>query len=186
MHFSDWVVHEGCKVGHEGAPDDSRYYSIWKAETCEKEIKEFMFCPPEDGGWSDYEEEKECSEKCFRKSERTCTNPEPKYGGEECTGDSVKYEQCHDGQCNANGCYELNIRYHQNSIGSSIPASELDYSVPKCHEKCQETEECVGFTMSETNCFLKSRLENRAAYDNRISGPKDCPGKCKSVPYIDI
>ena len=71
----EWEEKADCQVGHEGAPDSERLYKIYKTESCDTEIKNFIFCNPINGGWSDYEEvDKECSETCFRKLTRTCTN----------------------------------------------------------------------------------------------------------------
>ena len=53
------------------------------------------------GGWSDYkEEEGECSETCTKKSTRTCDNPAPENGGNDCEGEDTKYEFCEGGNCN--------------------------------------------------------------------------------------
>ena len=49
-------------------------------------------CDPVDGGWSDFEENQECTETesgDWQKTRtRTCTDPEAQYGGEPCSGEA--------------------------------------------------------------------------------------------------
>ena len=132
---------------------------------------------PVHGGWSDFKEvEGECSETCTKKHVRTCSNPEPAYGGNECQGDDSTYEFCQGGQCNE--CFELNIKYPASDI-SWKSFGEYDYSVVKVQKVCQETENCKGFTINgdHKRVYLKNRLENRVSGNNLMSGPDICIGK---------
>ena len=48
----------------------------------------------------------------------------------------------------------------------------LNYSIEKCQEECQELDNCVVFTVSPENCFLKhdkNELEDESNA-NYISG----------------
>ena len=50
-----------------------------------------------DGGWSDYDEWSECSQKCgpgFMTAARTCTNPAPSAGGKSCEGAAEQKQPC--------------------------------------------------------------------------------------------
>ena len=168
--------HADCAKNHEGAPDTTRYYKVFKGETCENEIKVFQYCEPINGDWSEYEEsEEKCSDKCMKKYERTCTNPEPKYDGETCKGENFIYNFCDDGDCNMD-CFEKSTNYPSNDI-KSIFIEELDFSILKCQELCQANDDCIGFAMDTERCWLKDRLEGKEEKKNCISGPKYCKGK---------
>ena len=59
------------------------------------------FCPT-DGGWSEYGEWSNCSAACGEGTQtrsRTCTNPAPAHGGEECEGDTDQTETCYLNPC---------------------------------------------------------------------------------------
>ena len=110
---------------------------------------------------------------------RSCSDPNPAYGGDDCEGDDYEIQYCTDGDCSGQNCYEIG-QYPQDDI-SSIPLEDLNHSVEKCQEKCQELDNCVGFTMSSESekCFLKSDEDDKQLTDKSdakfISGPKKCP-----------
>ncbi|XP_062608445.1 coadhesin-like [Saccostrea cucullata] len=59
-------------------------------------------CPAVDGGWSSWGEWSTCSLTCGsggKSRERSCTNPSPKYGGADCSGESEETVPC-----NIQGC----------------------------------------------------------------------------------
>ena len=61
-----------------------------------------------DGVWSDYDEWGECSETCGTGSQtrsRTCTNPAPAHGGDECVGEETESQDCNTDPCPGNGLY---------------------------------------------------------------------------------
>ena len=50
-----------------------------------------------DGNWGEWTEFGDCSEECgdgIQTRTRTCTNPEPLYGGKSCEGDAFKDQAC--------------------------------------------------------------------------------------------
>ena len=54
------------------------------------------------GGWTDFGDWGVCSETCesgFRVRTRTCTNPAPSGGGENCVGSATEAEVCVDQPC---------------------------------------------------------------------------------------
>ena len=62
-----------------------------------------LFLKGVDGGWSDYTEWSACSQTCTNKGpgdiarktrSRTCTNPSPAFGGDECRGIEIDVELC--------------------------------------------------------------------------------------------
>ncbi|XP_066936641.1 thrombospondin-1-like [Clytia hemisphaerica] len=62
----------------------------------------FAYKVPVDGGWSSWSTSGPCSRPCGpgrRRSTRKCLNPEPKYGGKQCVGSSVRYSHCNNGAC---------------------------------------------------------------------------------------
>ena len=58
---------------------------------------------PRDGGWSDYGEWSDCPAVCgggFQRRTRTCTNPTPRHGGEDCVGEAEEFRTCNPYPCN--------------------------------------------------------------------------------------
>jgi hypothetical protein len=54
------------------------------------------------GDWSEWSEWEECSVTCGGGSKtrnRTCTEPEPQYGGNNCTGHDTNYTSCNAYPC---------------------------------------------------------------------------------------
>ena len=60
--------------------------------------------------------------------------------------------------------------------------ADLEYSVPKCQERCQKTDGCIGFRIrvaSHHSCHLKASFEKELG-NFAISGPRKCdPGNGK-------
>ena len=64
--------------------------------TCKVDI------PTVDGGWSDLGEWSVCSAECGGGSQirsRTCTNPSPANGGNECEGEDEELRRCNQQSC---------------------------------------------------------------------------------------
>lgn len=66
--------------------------------------------------WSDWSEcSKTCGSDSYRKRERTCTDPPPRYGGEECEGRSVERRHCLKPPCPPDlGAYNMSKVFLQN------------------------------------------------------------------------
>ena len=56
-----------------------------------------------DGGWSDWSEWTPCSESCggIQERSRSCTSPEPSFGGKPCEGEAEEAHECE------NNCEEV-------------------------------------------------------------------------------
>lgn len=48
--------------------------------------------------------------------------------------------------------------------------------IADCQAQCQAVDECVGVTLFEGNCYVKSKMLNELADPNAISAPKFCVG----------
>ncbi|KPP71089.1 hypothetical protein Z043_110030, partial [Scleropages formosus] len=60
------------------------------------------------GGWSAWSSWSQCSRDCsrgIRSRRRTCTNPEPKYGGLPCPGPALEYQECNITPCPVDGSW---------------------------------------------------------------------------------
>ncbi|XP_063695438.1 SCO-spondin-like [Bolinopsis microptera] len=75
-------------------------------QECEGEDEESRTCNPElcpvDGGWSDFGEWSVCSADCGGGSQsrsKTCTNPSPANGGQECEGENEETRTCNPEPC---------------------------------------------------------------------------------------
>ena len=54
------------------------------------------------GDWSEWSEWEECNVSCGggnKTRNRTCTEPEPQYGGDHCSGHDTNYTSCNDHPC---------------------------------------------------------------------------------------
>lgn len=54
------------------------------------------------GGWSSWSSWSQCSRDCsrgIRSRKRTCSNPEPRYGGQTCLGPAQEYQECNITPC---------------------------------------------------------------------------------------
>ena len=54
------------------------------------------------GGWSDYSPWSSCSHFCdtgTRSRQKNCSNPEPLYNGNDCTGEFEEIEECNTQSC---------------------------------------------------------------------------------------
>lgn len=59
------------------------------------------------GGWSSWSSWSQCSRDCsrgIRSRKRTCSNPEPKYGGQTCLGPAQEYQECNITPCPGKKC----------------------------------------------------------------------------------
>lgn len=55
-----------------------------------------------DGGWSEFTEWSSCTKTCgggMQSRSRSCTNPEPANGGQECSGQAQESRSCHEEEC---------------------------------------------------------------------------------------
>ncbi|EDO35766.1 predicted protein, partial [Nematostella vectensis] len=55
-----------------------------------------------DGGWTEFSEWSKCTRVCGKGSStrnRSCTNPEPAWGGKKCVGPSVETKSCGTDKC---------------------------------------------------------------------------------------
>uniref|UniRef100_A0A5S6QKT5 Sema domain-containing protein n=1 Tax=Trichuris muris TaxID=70415 RepID=A0A5S6QKT5_TRIMR len=58
--------------------------------------------PRQNGQWSAWSQWRPCSKKCdggFRKRTRSCDNPPPMNGGDDCVGSAQEFESCNNHQC---------------------------------------------------------------------------------------
>ena len=52
------------------------------------------------GEWTAWENEwSKCSKSCTQSKERSCENPSPAFGGEECSGNAKKFQFCKEDDC---------------------------------------------------------------------------------------
>ncbi|EDO35765.1 predicted protein, partial [Nematostella vectensis] len=73
---------------------------------CEGDAKETKACGispcPVNGGWSDFSKWSSCTKSCgggIMSRTRTCTNPKPANGGQECKGDETETKACGTKKC---------------------------------------------------------------------------------------
>ena len=71
-------------------------------------------------------------------------------------------------------CYEV-ANYPNNDITSISMAEIVDNPIKECQSKCQEEENCVGFSLkSDRKCILKNKMETKIDTPEFICGPKNC------------
>ncbi|GMT24420.1 hypothetical protein PFISCL1PPCAC_15717 [Pristionchus fissidentatus] len=72
--------------------------------TCNGDDEESSQCPLDcslDGGWSEWEGWSECSSLCISKRQRSCTQPSPLNGGNDCGGERIDTIPCSSGICSS-------------------------------------------------------------------------------------
>lgn len=65
------------------------------------------------GGWSSWTSWSQCSRDCsrgIRSRKRTCSNPEPKYGGQPCQGPAQEYQECNITPCPGEKPPQLDVK----------------------------------------------------------------------------
>lgn len=68
------------------------------------------------GGWSSWSSWSQCSRDCsrgIRSRKRTCSNPEPKYGGQTCLGPAQEYQECNITPCPGKTCTHMVILQYE-------------------------------------------------------------------------
>ena len=66
------------------------------------------------GDWSQWSSWSECTRSCgvgSMKRHRSCTNPQPQYGGLDCPVDDDGYGALRNQSCNEHNCSGLNLIY---------------------------------------------------------------------------
>ena len=159
--WSDWSSYGSC----EQLPADGLYYksrtrtctnpapSLGGA-SCEGSTSETEKCEPINGGWSDWEEVKDCEMSVadnlwYKSFIRTCTNPEPQYGGTDCGLEINGKQQCLpvNGQWSNWGDYgdcakkDDNAWYKSRSRTCTNP--EPEYGGTVCPESATEETQCT-------------------------------------------
>ena len=69
------------------------------------------------------------------------------------------------------GCYEYNIDYPGNDIGSCL----TDKTIKECQEECQKNAQCRFWTsVGKGGCCLKTSKGTRTKKGDTVSGPRTC------------
>ncbi|XP_068740832.1 A disintegrin and metalloproteinase with thrombospondin motifs adt-1-like isoform X4 [Montipora capricornis] len=113
--WSAWFVSRPCSLSCGGGTEILSRTCTNPApkhggEFCQGDTRKEQVCAsnpcPVQGGWSSWSVLTPCSVTCGNGTEilsRTCTNPEPKHGGEFCQGDTQKRQVCTQKPCPVNG-----------------------------------------------------------------------------------
>ena len=104
----------------------------------------------------------ECSKFCKSTRLRSCTDPEPKYGGKDCEGSIEDLRYCLDGKCQHNNdCFTMK-NYEYNDL-KQIPLQGMNDSLTECQNLCQENVNCQNFVIGSSSypielCYLKNGI----------------------------
>ncbi|GFR05235.1 hemicentin-1 [Trichonephila clavata] len=105
-HHGDLVPHLVTKVKKKRFRACDNSSSAGGGRECSGPAQETEICNahlcPVDGKWSEWSGWSACSATCgigVRSRTRTCNDPDPFYGGKECSGDSEEFEECGDEAC---------------------------------------------------------------------------------------
>ena len=77
-------------------------YGLWSFEIKQSCYSTGLIYSAVDGNWTVWGDWELCSVTCgggAQSRSRTCTNPPPRYGGRDCTGDSNDVRSCNDHPC---------------------------------------------------------------------------------------
>lgn len=75
-----------------------------------------------DGNWTDWGDWERCSVTCVggtQSRSRTCTNPPPRYGGRDCSGESEDVQSCNEDPCPSKEILAYSCYLNQGSISIS-------------------------------------------------------------------
>ena len=108
-----------------------------------------------DGGWCKWSSWGSCSKSCNGGTQvrsRTCTNPEPQYGGKQCAGSSQSTRACNQQKCPQHGnwagwsrwssCSKTcggGTRFRNRTCSNPPPA----YGGEPCHGSSAQTQYCT-------------------------------------------
>ncbi|CAD5123995.1 DgyrCDS12301 [Dimorphilus gyrociliatus] len=137
--WSKWVFDDcsvscgtGIQTGQRKCDNPSPQNGGKECEGASKETKECKLTDcPVNGGWSEWEKSGECSKSCGVGEQiykRSCTNPVPASGGNDCEGIKTKIEPCKEAECPIDGGWS-------------------DWSSPDCSKSCGG-----GKKIFERNC----------------------------------
>eukprot|EP00800_Vazella_pourtalesii_P019814 TRINITY_DN687_c0_g1_i6.p1 TRINITY_DN687_c0_g1~~TRINITY_DN687_c0_g1_i6.p1 ORF type:complete len:1458 (+),score=297.65 TRINITY_DN687_c0_g1_i6:296-4669(+) len=179
---------------------------------CEGETQETKECNPHEcpihGGWTEWTDFSECSQTCAEGAQtrtRTCTNPVPRYGGDDCVGDGSDIGSCFLRNCPIDGGWsdwtgwgecdaECNggVRTRSRECNSPTP----QYGGRDCSGRGVRISECnlhdcpihggwSGWTQW-TDCSLtcgSGRRQRGRVCDDPIPqhGGRDCPGNGDAI-----
>merc|ERR1712236_95535 len=128
---------------------------------------------PVDGGWSDWTSSGSCSKTCGMGEQvqtRTCDNPVPMNGGDECLGETSQTVECNIEPCSE--CLkEKHTIYARNNIKGGIKRM---HGKSHCAEWCFEHESCNFWTYGNRICWLKSKTTRKISKSRYVSGNKEC------------
>lgn len=125
--WSDWSAWSDCTAACAGGTQTATRTCTNPAPvldgTCTGPSTKSQTCNtqpcPIDGGWTDWSWGT-CSTTCgpgVQVGTRTCTNPTPQYGGQQCQGDSQTTQACNPGPCPINGGWSDWTDWSQCSVG---------------------------------------------------------------------
>ncbi|XP_048748271.1 coadhesin-like [Ostrea edulis] len=106
--YTNWSTGEPNNSGDEDCALMYANSGKWNDGSCSGELQ-FMCkknTPPIDGGWSSYGSYGSCSVTCgggTQTRSRTCTNPAPQWGGDQCPGSSTDSQSCNTNPCPIDG-----------------------------------------------------------------------------------
>ncbi|XP_066920815.1 SCO-spondin-like isoform X2 [Clytia hemisphaerica] len=164
--LSQWTAYGKCSVGcGPGTQVRTRSCTNPKpqhgGEDCEGELSDSRDCQvkpcPVDGGFTDWSDFNACSVTCGTgKQERTrsCTNPEPKHGGEECNGPVLDERSCVMKPCPVNGGYTQWSSYGacSETCGAGIQQRTRSCTKPS---PAHGGDDCTGADVEERDCKLR-------------------------------
>ena len=107
-----------------------------------------------DGSWSDYSAWSECSASCgggIMERSRTCDNPEPSEGGNDCEGSAAEGKGCNDIPCPVNGGWSNWTSFTECSASCGIGVT---IALRSCSNPAPEFGglNCEGDSVEETEC----------------------------------
>ena len=71
---------------------------FWFLKATDVKLMNLMFFVV-DGQFGEYGDWSKCSQSCTQFRERSCDNPEPAFGGKECTGETISSRFCVEDDC---------------------------------------------------------------------------------------
>ncbi|CAL8292861.1 unnamed protein product [Lota lota] len=120
------------------------------------------------GGWTPWSSWAQCSRDCsrgVRSRKRTCTNPEPKYGGQTCMGAAQEYQECNVTPCPVDGSWSCWSSWSRCSVtcgGGHYMRTRTCSNPPPAHGG----DICLGLHTEEALCNTQPCPESWSSWSD--------------------
>lgn len=141
-------------------------------------------CNAVDGGWTRWSEWNQCSTTCGNGTQtrnRSCTDPIPQYGGEDCSGDTIETKRCHLRHCPGEQPYSM-VSSQTSSPSSLVSAVDCVWEAWSNWTECNVA--CGGGQQSRSRSKQVEKYGGRACEGLAVESIDCNTHHCPSESYF--